>query len=234
MSQTPDSQRGCVVIPALNEERRIADVVRRVRERIPEVIVIDDGSRDDTSGVAGAAGATVLKHGVNRGKGAALETGFRYVRERGFDFVVTMDGDGQHDPADLTRFVETHTRTGIPVLVGNRMTDVDRMPVVRRLTNRFMSWLLSREMGQSVPDTQCGYRLFQSDVIPILSAESAGFAAESEVLLELAGRDIRIGSVPVATIYRDEKSKISPFKDALRFFGMLRRYRRSKRLRKTL
>lgn len=234
MLQTRDSQRGCVIIPALNEERRIADVVRRVRDQIPEVVVVDDGSRDGTAREAGAAGATVLKHEVNRGKGAALETGFRYACERGFDFAVTMDGDGQHDPDDLPRFIEAHARTGIPVWVGNRMADTGSMPFVRRMTNRYMSWLLSREMGQSVPDTQCGYRLFHCTVIPHVAVETTGFAAESEVLLKLADRDIRIGSVAVATIYRDEKSKISPIRDALRFFGMLRRHRRSRRLRKTL
>lgn len=228
MSQTRDSQRGCVVIPALNEEQRIAAVVHGVKGIISQVIVVDDGSRDGTARVAEAAGATVLKHDLNRGKGAALETGFRYARESGFGFVITMDGDGQHDPADLTRFAEAHVRTGIPVLVGNRMADAGHMPLVRRLTNRFMSWLLSREMRQSVPDTQCGYRLFRCDVLPCKSAESTRFAAESEILLQLADQGVVIGSVPVATIYRDEKSKINPFKDTLRFFGMLHRYRRNR------
>ncbi len=226
MSSARESRRGCVVIPALNEEHRIAEVVRRVKGHVPEVIVIDDGSRDGTAREAAAAGAVVLKHDANRGKGAALETGFRYVRDRGFDFVITLDGDGQHDPADLPRFIEAHQRTAVPVLVGNRMADTGRMPLLRRLTNEFMSWLLSREMGQSVPDTQCGYRLFRCDVIPLVSAESTRFAAESEVLLQLADQGVQIGSVPVATIYRDEKSKINPFKDTLRFFSMLRRYRR--------
>ncbi len=229
MSHTRQSQRGCVIIPALNEEQRIAAVVRRVRELGPAVVVVDDGSADGTSREAEAAGATVLRHEVNRGKGAALQTGFQYAREQGFDYVITMDGDGQHDPADLPRFVEAYVRTGIPVLVGNRMTDAGGMPLVRRLTNRFMSGLLSHEMGQYVPDTQCGYRLFRCDVVPLVSTESTRYAAESEILLHVADRGIRIDSVPVATIYRDEKSKINPFKDTVRFFSMLRRYRRKKR-----
>jgi hypothetical protein len=94
-----------------------------------------------------------------------------------------------------------------------------------------MSWLLSREMGQYVPDTQCGYRLFRCDVIPFVSPESTRFAAESEILLHVSERGIRVDSVPVATIYRDEKSKINPFKDTFRFFGMLHRYRRHRRRR---
>lgn len=229
MSQARNSQRGCVIIPAFNEEPRIAAVVRRVKEHVPAVVVVDDGSRDGTVREAEAAGATVLRHETNRGKGVALETGFRHAREQGFDYLITMDGDGQHDPADLDRFVEAYTRTGIPVLVGNRMTDAARMPWVRRMTNRFMSALLSREMGQYVPDTQCGYRLFRCDVVPLVSAESTRFAAESEILLHVADRGIRIDAVPVATIYGNEKSKINPFKDTIRFFSMLRRYRRKKR-----
>jgi glycosyltransferase involved in cell wall biosynthesis len=145
--------------------------------------------------------------------------------------VITMDADGQHDPGDLPRFLEAYQRTGIPVLIGNRMADTTSMPVVRRLTNRCMSWLLSREMGQFVPDTQCGYRLFRCDVIPRVTTTSARFAAESEILLHVAERGIRIDAVPVTTIYRDEKSKINPWRDTLRFFEMILRYRRERNSR---
>ena len=218
--------RGCVIVPAYQEERRIGPVVGRIREFIRDVVVVDDGSTDGTAREAEAAGAVVIRHDVNRGKGGALNTGFAYARAHGFDHVITMDGDGQHDPADIPRFVETYARTGTPVLVGNRMSDVRAMPWIRRLTNRFMSWLLSREMGQMVPDTQCGYRLFRCQLIPEAPAQSARFAAESEILLQLSRKAVPIGAVPVATIYRDEKSKINPFRDTLRFFSMLHRYRR--------
>jgi len=171
----------------------------------------------------------VIRHEVNCGKGVALNTGFRAARERGFDFVITMDGDGQHAPSDLLRFVEAYNQTGTPVLVGNRMSDTRTMPWVRQMTNRIMSWLLSREMGQRVPDTQCGYRLYKLSVVPAVPAESPRFAAESEILMDLSHRDIRIGSVPVATLYGTEKSKIHPVKDAIRFMKMLRQYRKRRK-----
>ena len=225
--------QGCVIIPAYREGGRIGTVVAGVLPHIPHVIVVDDGSPDGTAEEAGGAGAQVIRHAVNLGKGVALDTGFRAARERGFEFVVTMDGDGQHAATDLPAFVEAYRRTGTPVLVGNRMANAGKMPVVRWLTNRFMSWLLSREMGQRVPDTQCGYRLYKLSVVPGLSAASKRFAAESEILLELSGKGISIGSVSVATLYGTETSKIHPVKDTLRFIKMLRQYRRQKYQRNT-
>lgn len=229
---TEQPSRICVVVPAYREAGRIGDVVRRIREHVADVIVVDDGSGDGTGAAAAAAGATVVAHPVNQGKGVALATGFRHARERGFEALVTMDADGQHDPADLAGFIEAYRRTGIPVLIGNRMADTQAMPRVRRWTNRFMSWLLSREMGQYVPDTQCGYRLYRCDILPFLAAGSARFAAESEVLLKLAQRGVRMDSVRVRTIYGDEKSKINPGADTVRFFSMLLRFRMEKRKRR--
>jgi len=227
MSQkSKDDMTGCIIVPALNEQRHIGEVVRRMLKYISQVVVIDDGSMDRTAAEAEDAGAVVLRHEHNQGKGAALNTGFTYARENGFDFVITMDADGQHDPADIPRFVEAFRRTGIPVLVGNRMGNLGSMPWIRKLTNRFMSWYLSREMKQYVPDTQCGFRLYRSDVIPFVCAESKRYAAESETLLLVAAHGIRIDSVPMAAIYADEKSRINPLKDAFRFFAMMHRYRR--------
>jgi len=226
LSTTRPAARGCVIIPAYCEAGRIGLVVEGVKKIIPDVMVVDDGSPDETALQAERAGATVIRHEVNCGKGAALDTGFQTAREQGFDFVITMDGDGQHAPADLPGFVKTFTETGLPVLVGTRMSDTRSMPWVRRMTNRFMSWLLSREMGQWVPDTQCGFRLYALAVVPELSAKSKRFAAESEILMELSSKGVKIGSVPIATIYGTERSKIHPVKDAYRFLKMLRQYRK--------
>jgi len=168
----------------------------------------------------------VIRHPQNAGKGVALNSGFKYAREKGFDVAITMDADGQHSPDEVPKFIEAYVRTGIPVLVGNRMWDTSDMPLVRRLTNRFMSWMLSRVMGQYVPDTQCGFRLYRCEVIPFVAAESERFAAESEILLHIARRGIRIGDVRIATIYGEEKSKINPVSDTVRFFSMLMKYRR--------
>jgi glycosyltransferase involved in cell wall biosynthesis len=216
----------CAVLPAFREEGRIGRVVAEVLRYIPHVLAIDDGSPDRTGAEAAAAGATVVSHPANRGKGAALHTGFVEARARGFEAVITLDADGQHDPAEIPKFMDAFRRTGIPVLIGNRMWDTARMPLVRRLTNRFMSGMLSHIMGIYVPDTQCGYRLYRTDLLPFLEVESQRFAAESEVLLQLASRGVRIGAVRISTIYGNEKSKIRPLPDTIRFFMMVWKYRR--------
>jgi glycosyltransferase involved in cell wall biosynthesis len=211
-----------VLVPAYREAARIADVVKAIRRHAPVVVVVDDGSDDATAEMAERAGATVLRHGTNRGKGAAMHTAFEHARREGYEFVIAMDGDGQHDPEEIPAFVEAYRRSGTPVLVGNRMADPRGMPPIRRLTNRFMSALLSRKMGQRVPDTQNGYRLYRCDVVPTEPLGSQRFAAESEILLWLSERGVKIGSVPTRVIYADEKSKIRPVRDTIRFFSMLR------------
>ena len=217
--------RACVVVPAFTEERRIGQVVEQIRRHVPLVIVVDDGSADGTATEAEDAGAIVLKHERNEGKGVALQTGFRRAMQEECEVVITMDADGQHNPEDIPKFLEAYQRTGIPVLLGNRMTHLEEMPRIRRWTNRVMSLIISRVMRQYVPDTQCGFRLFRRDVIPFLNVESHRFAAESEMLLHLADRGFRIDSVRVTVIYRDEQSKIHPVSDAVRFFHMLYHYR---------
>jgi glycosyltransferase involved in cell wall biosynthesis len=227
------SARLLVLLPAYNEARAIADVVRGVLRHLPHVLVIDDGSTDDTAARAGEAGAEVIRLHPNQGKGVALEQGFAYALAQGYDAVVTMDSDGQHSPEDLPRFVEAFAEARYPVLIGNRMTSTSQMPTVRKWTNRLMSFLLSRVMGQSVPDTQNGYRLYHMAAIQDVTIDSARFAAESEILLHAATRGIRIGSVPVRTIYGDEQSKINPVKDTFRFLRMLMRFRREMRRSRT-
>jgi glycosyltransferase involved in cell wall biosynthesis len=217
-------ERCLVIMPGYQEERRIAETVAGALKHCDRVLVVDDGSADNTAKEARRAGAEVIVHETNKGKGIALNTGFQYAEQHGFDVVITMDADGQHDPGDIPAFLEEHRGSNASVVVGNRMSHPDTMPLVRRLTNRTMSWLLSRKIGQCVPDTQCGYRLYRRDVLPHARCESARFAAESEVLLNLAARGATIRSVPIAVIYRDEKSKINPVKDTFRFFAMLRKY----------
>lgn len=223
-----DRTNVAALIPAFREERHIAEVARRTRAQLDTVLVVDDGSCDGTEAEARGAGVEVIRHPTNQGKGAAIKTGLRELGGRGgFRYVLLLDGDGQHLPEEIPRFLAAANCTGAALLLGNRMSETRHMPLVRRLTNRFMSWQISRVCGQPMPDTQCGFRMVRADLVPALFGESNNYDYETEMLVITSRRGSRVVSVPVSTIYGDEKSKIQPVRDAIRFFRLLRRYRRA-------
>ncbi|HHY86845.1 MAG TPA: glycosyltransferase family 2 protein [Verrucomicrobia bacterium] len=213
------------VIPCLNESAAIQAVVNGVRRHLTTVIVVDDGSTDDTGRLAAEAGAEVLRNERPSGKGAALASGWRRARERGFAWVLTLDGDGQHAPEDIPAFFDCVERTSAPLISGNRMSNPAGMPPVRRLVNWWMSRQLSRLAGQSLPDTQCGYRLMRLGEWSRLASTSSHFEIESEILLNFARAGFRIEFVPIQVIYRAERSKIHPLRDTLRWFRWLKTVR---------
>ncbi len=213
------------VIPAFRESAEIAAVVAGVRAHGIRVIVVDDGSPDDTSEAARRAGADVVRHPRNCGKGAALRTGFARAREAGCAWILTLDADGQHDPADIPAFVTAAAQDDCDALVGNRMRDLGDMPLLRRWTNRAMSRWISRAAGQTIPDSQCGFRAYRAAVLDNVSCRTDHFEMETEILIRLARRGCRIVSVPIRTIYRAEQSKIRPVRDTLRFWRMWRMLR---------
>jgi glycosyltransferase involved in cell wall biosynthesis len=215
------------VIPAYNEEKHIGDVVRRTREKLNDVLVVDDGSADKTADRAREAGAQVIVHAINRGKGETIKTGLRHWLERQFDWVIILDADGQHRPEELDRFVTAANSADAPKMVlGNRMNDVSSMPLIRRFVNRWMSRQISAACGQEIPDTQCGYRLLHRELIPDLLGGAARFDYETEMLIVASRKGFRIASVPVSTVYSDEVSSIHPVRDTIRFFKLMRRYKK--------
>jgi len=220
-----DRSNVAALIPAYYEEAHIQAVARRTLAQLDHVMVLDDGSTDRTAGEAAAAGAEVLRHEKNQGKGAAIKTGMRELTGRGFPFLMLLDGDGQHLPEEIPAFIEEANRSGASFVVGNRMADTRKMPWVRRMTNKFMSSQISRLCGQQVPDSQCGFRLIHRDVIEHLYCDSNNYEYETEMLLIASREGFKITSVPVSTIYGEEKSKIHPVRDTIRFFKLISRYK---------
>ncbi len=213
--------RIAVVIPAYREGERIARVVKAIKSFVPTVVVVDDCSPDNTSDEAHAAGAIVVRHEVNKGKGAALKTAFKKLAELGYDYGITMDGDGQHDPQHLPSFIKEIKESNATMVIGNRFSNAQGMPKVRWLVNRSMSWIISRICRCSIPDTQCGYRAIAVANPCVTAAKSDHFDYESEVLILIARDKGVIRSVPVKTIYQGEVSKIRPLRDTVRFFKLL-------------
>jgi glycosyltransferase involved in cell wall biosynthesis len=206
-----------VVIPCLNEGAHIAAVVTEVKRFVPTVFVIDDGSSDDTGAIAKKYGAEVLRHDYSRGKGAALQTGWRHAREKGFRWALTMDGDGQHSAADVFKFLEAAERTGADLVVGNRMANPNGMPWLRRFVNRWMSKRISGLAGMRLPDSQCGFRVMNLETWAAFPMSVAHFEIESDVLLAFATHKCSIEFVPIEVIYKSEQSKIHPMRDTIRW-----------------
>jgi glycosyltransferase involved in cell wall biosynthesis len=220
------SPKVIVAIPACNEESRIGAVVRGCREQGVEVWVVDDGSRDATAARSREAGARVIRHEQNVGKGMAIRTALAEFVGGDADFLVFLDADGQHDPAHLPEFVRRGVETGAALVVGNRMSHAEAMPRIRRWTNRTMSWIVSRLAGREVPDSQCGFRLVTREFAQRFRPTTAHFDLESEMLV-VAGREgMRVEFVEIRTIYAGESSHIRPVRDTLRFLRFLWRQRR--------
>ena len=219
-----DGSRVAAVIPAYQEETHVAEVAHRVRAQLEHVLVVDDGSTDATAEKARSAGVDVIVHPQNRGKGESIKTGLRYWLDRGIDYVVLLDADGQHLPEEIVRFLDAAGQNEAKIFVGTRMNDVTSMPLMRRVVNRYMSDKISRACGQKIPDTQCGFRMLHRDVIPALLGGTNRFDYETEMLIIASRNGYRIAPVPITTVYSDEVSSIHPVRDTIRFFKLMRRY----------
>jgi glycosyltransferase involved in cell wall biosynthesis len=224
------------VIPAYQDEKHIGDIARRTRERLDHVVVVDDGSTDHTAQCAREAGAEVIVHDQNRGKGEAIKTGLAYWlsaldpgssgEHRQISWVILLDSDGQHLPEEIDRFLLAAADAVRPTFfIGNRMNDVGRMPLIRRVVNRYMSNQISRVCGQTIRDTQCGYRMLPRQLIPDLLGGGHRYDYETEALIITSRKGYPVESVPITTVYTDQVSKIHPLRDAFRFFKLMRRYR---------
>ena len=201
-----------VIIPALNAEATLPSLMERLRAHfVPEqIIVVDDGSSDRTKEAAERLHTIALRHPLNLGKGAALETGFRFCRGQAqFNFVLTMDADLQHAPEDIPALFEAQQRTAADIVVGTRKRFGVGMPVARIISNTITSALVSMRSKTKIEDSQCGFRLIRSAVIQRVFLEARGYEAETEFLIKAAQNGFGIASAPIQTIYRNEKSHMT-------------------------
>ena len=215
--------RVVAAIPAYNEAASIAEVVRATRRYVDEVVVVDDGSSDATAQIARGAGASVVRHHVNRGKAAGIVTACRAAAERGADVLVLLDGDGQHDPDEIPRLLAPVRRGEADVVVGSRFLDLrNPIPFYRTIGQRVLN--LATHLGSGIPcsDSQCGYRALTRRAFTALELRETflhGLAVESEMQFEIAARGLRLAEVPVYVRY-DEKARRNPAKHG---FGVLYR-----------
>jgi glycosyltransferase involved in cell wall biosynthesis len=213
----------CGIIPAYQESRAIKQVVTLAQKYCTCVVVVDDGSTDNTSRIAEDSGAIVLRHSKNLGKGAALRTGFNYAVETACDIVITLDGDMQHNPHSIPRFIDQINK-GFDVIVGSRYaTQSEAMPFVRKLSNLITTQALRVFFKVPVTDSQSGFRAFRKEVLKVVSVRDDGFAAETEILIDAKRAGFKISEVPIATNYGEEESKIRARRDISRWLVTLGR-----------
>ena len=225
-----DWQHACIaVIACLDEGRTIGSVVEQTLTRLPRVLVVDDGSTDGGGEEAHRAGAQVLRHEANLGKGAALRTGFRHASEAGFRWALTLDADGQHRPDDIPALLAAAAPGETDLVIGDRMRDANRMPWLRRRVNQWMSRRLSNLTGTHLPDTQSGFRLVRLAAWRQHPHRCDEFEVESEMLATFSRAGFRIDFVPVNTVVSGRPSRIRPARDTVRWLRWWLRAQREAR-----
>ena len=216
------------LIPAHNEAPRVGAVITDAREHLP-VLVVDDGSTDETSAAARAAGAEVLRQEPNQGKGKALKAGFRHALAAGYDAILTLDADGQHDPVEIPAFLSAYAAHHGDLIIG--MRDFSRMPISRRFANTSGRLLFSWAMRQTIHDNQSGYRLLSARLAEAsLESQHGGFEFEVDMLVICVNRGWGLDWVPISTIYGVGQSHISPIRHIGRFMRLVWHTRKAVRV----
>lgn len=204
-----------VVVPAYNEARTIADLAKRICTLSDRVIVIDDGSDDGTADALTGVPVQLIRHSENRGKGASIVTGILAAIERGATSVVTLDGDGQHRPEDIPRFIEASAQNPDTIIIGNRLADKDAIPVARYRANKVANFWISWACGYRIADSQSGFRLYPQSVLDAIKSRRGmrkDFVFESEILIQSARRGCRSTAIAIPALYFETGSRPSHFR----------------------
>ena len=217
----------CALIAAFNEEAHIADVVKGTASYASPVVVVDDGSTDNTAARAREAGAIVLTHQQNRGKGCAIRTGLEYALKQDRTHVLFLDADLQHDPAEIPRLIARAEQGHGDLVIGEREFRKDTMPAARFYANVIGSAILSRFTGTDVADSQSGFRLIRTDMLRCLQLTATGYEIETEMLIKLVQAGAAVERVTMRRLqYEGTHSKIRPVWDTTRtcFLAVWYRY----------
>lgn len=211
-----------IAIPCYQGARRVGEVVRGALSSGLPVVVVDDGSSDDSSRVAEEAGALVLRHPANQGKGAALATAFAHAARAGARAVLSMDADGQHDPAEIPKLVAAHRSDPRAVVIGTRSFAPEDMPRRSRIGNRVSTWWISKFAGRPHADTQSGFRVYPRALFAAAPLRSTRFETETELLLHAAKMGLPLIEVPIQTLYGpDHVTHFRGFRDTLRVIRLV-------------
>lgn len=204
-----DHEKILALLPAYNEAAHLGPVLEEVKKHIDDILVVDDGSQDDTASIARSAGVELLSRGYNLGKGQSLKEGYSWALSHGYDALIMLDSDGQHDPACISDFIAKFHATHAPLIIGAR--DYGEIPLRRRIPNMIGKALFSAAVGQDIPDNQSGYRMLDRSLMErMLGSKETGYHFEVEMIAICIAEGWQIEWVRIPTIYGDEKSKQNP------------------------
>ena len=211
------------MIPAYNASKTILTLANKIDKTIPkkDIIIIDDGSSDSTYQLAKESEVVVIQHQKNKGKGEALKTGFEYAIRNGYDALITIDADLQHDPVYIKDFIARAENDFCGIIVGTRNISLKMMPFLRWLTNNLTSIIISVLAGTKIRDSQSGYRLISTQVLKSIDLRTKKYDLESEILIKAGRKRFEIDEVSISTIYEGSKSFINPFVDTFRFLRLI-------------
>jgi glycosyltransferase involved in cell wall biosynthesis len=215
--------RVCAVLPAHNEEGRVGQIVREAGKYVHRVIVVDDGSRDDTANEAAAAGAKVIRHATNLGVGAATITGNEYATKKGFDVIVNLDSDGQHSAKSIPEGIELLRERKLDFVFGSRFLNESKsFPLILKFGNLFLTRMNKLMFGTYISDTQSGFRIFTRKAWLKLDLKSSGYPICSEIAKEVGRKRLKYMEIPVDTIYLDRFKGTTVFDGIEVFLNMIR------------
>ncbi len=217
-------EKTLLVIPAYNEGLFLDSLLFDIEQRFPDlkILVVNDGSTDGTANIIDKHGTTCIVHPENHGKGASLKSAFRFAQKNGYDWVVTMDGDGQHPVKSVQDFITAVGKDSADLILGYRIARKGMMPIHRQVSNEITSVLLSLIIGNyRVHDSQCGFRAVRMSSIKLASYSEDGFQFESEMILRMGKGGCRFYEIPIETVYAKEKSSINIFYDTIKFVKLI-------------
>jgi len=220
LNSSTEKNKICVVIPVYNEVAYLDDLIQKVSPQVSKIICVDDGSKDGSHELLDAKSeVNLITNSKNYGKGFSLRIGLQKAIESDCDFIITLDGDLQHDPELIPEFVKALKK--YDVVVGNRLHTLKGMPLQRIVSNKLTSWLLSKKVGVKIKDSQSGYRAFNRDVVKNILPTENGFEAETEMLIKVAANNFTLGFIDIPTIYNDNESKMKPMAAIFGFLKVL-------------
>ena len=228
MNDHDDNACIAILIPAYNEEKYIGAVIRGCLGYNLDMVIIDDGSIDNTSKIVESIKAPenikiiTIKHIVNKGKGQSLKTGFNYIIKNNYSGVITIDADGQHDTREIKNFLKVIEKEKPDLIIGNRLDNTKNMPFVRLATNVFTSWIISNIAGRKISDVQSGFRYISTEVLKNIKLETRNFDTEPELVIKASWLRYNIKNIPITTIYhKDFVSYVNPVTDTIKFFKLV-------------